>query len=97
MNEKSIKPKKKPTTKIVEAGELKSKDDLKAFLVSIRDRMQDDGLAAIHALSALNSVLNSADVYRLLDNEGKEVARDVFLRIKQAGLQLRNPVLLFQE
>ncbi len=97
MNDKATKPKKKASTKIVEAGELKSKDDLKGFLLSIRDRMQDDGLAAIHALSALNSVLNSADVYRLLDNEGKEIARDIFLRIKLAGLQLRNPALLFQE
>lgn len=100
MNEKAIKPKKdakKPSTKIVEAGELKSKEDLKGFLLSIRDRMQDDGLSAIHALSALNFVLNSADVYRLMDNEGKEIARDIFLRIKQAGIQLRNPSLLFQD
>jgi hypothetical protein len=59
--------------------------------------MQDDGLSAIHALSALSSVLNSPDVYRLLDNEGKEIARDIFLRIKQSGLQLRNPALLFQD
>jgi hypothetical protein len=99
MNDKTVKTKKEPkkNTKIVEAGELKSKEDLKGFLLTIRDRMQDDGLAAIHALSALNFVLNGPDVYRLMDNEGKEIARDIFLRIKQAGLQLRNPSLLFQE
>ena len=100
MNEKPTKAKKegkKITTKIIEAGELKSKEDLKGYLVMIRDRMQDDGLSAIHALSALNFVLTSPDIYRLIDNESKEIARDIFLRIKQTGLQIRNPGLLFQE
>ena len=33
--------------------------------------------------------------YCLKAAENKEIARDVWLRLKQAGLQLRNPPILF--
>ena len=88
---------KKGAVKPLESGELKSKEDVRNFVLNIRDRMADDGLAAIHALSALNCILASADVYKLMDSESKEIARDIYLRIKQAGIQVRNPSILFQE
>jgi hypothetical protein len=44
----------------------------------------------------MNFVLNLPNIYNLLDNENKELARDIWLRIKQSGMQLRNPPMLFQ-
>ena len=78
-------------------GVISSKADLKAFLVSIRDRMTDGSVAPIYAMSAMNSLLTMQDIYNLMDNENKEVARDIWLRLKQNGLQVKSPPLLFGE
>ncbi len=75
--------------------EIKTKAQLKAFLNSIRDKMGDNTAAPIYAMSAMNHILTLSAVYELLDNETKEIARDVWLRIKQSGLQVRMPSLLF--
>lgn len=77
-------------------GAISTKEELKTFLLGIRDRMTDQSAAPIYAVSAVNYALNLPAIYTLLDNENKEIARDIWLRIKQSGMQLRNPPLLFQ-
>lgn len=77
------------------AQDIKTKPQLKSFLNSIRDKMGDNSAAPIYAMSAMNHVLTHSAVYDLLDNENKEIARDIWLRIKQSGLQVRMPGLLF--
>lgn len=77
-------------------GSITSKEELKSFLLSIRDKMAEQSAASIFAVSAVHHVLNLPNIYSLLDNENKEIARDIWLRLKQAGLQLRNPPLLFK-
>mgnify|MGYP001814373222 CR=1 FL=1 len=72
-----------------------SKAELKSFLLSIRDKMTDETSPAIYSAIAMNHVLSLANIYDLLNKENKEIARDIWLRLKQAGLQLRNPPLLF--
>lgn len=72
-----------------------TKDELKSFLVTLRDKMTEQTAAPIYAISALNYVLNLPSIYTLLDNETKEIARDIWLRLKQSGAHLRNPPLLF--
>lgn len=69
--------------------------DLKAFLQSVRDKMTEEVAAPIYAMSAMNRVLNMSNIYDLLDNDNKEIARDIWLRLKQAGMQLHTPPLLF--
>ena len=76
-------------------GQIKTKADLKAFLQNIRDKMTEEVAAPLFAASAMNHVLNLENVYDLLGKENKEIARDIWLRLKQSGLQLRNPSLLF--
>ena len=76
-------------------GQILSKADLKSFLMNVRDRMGEAIAAPIYVLSAMNFVLNQPGIYEWLDNENKEIARDIWLRLKQSGLQLRNPPLLF--
>ena len=69
--------------------------DLKVFLQNIRDKMTEEVAAPIYAMSAMNRVLNLPRIYELLDNDNKEIARDIWLRLKQCGLQIRIPPLLF--
>jgi hypothetical protein len=76
-------------------GRISSKAELKTFLNSIRDKVTEGVAAPIYAMSAMNFVLTIPDIYSLLDNENKEIARDIWLRLKQSGLQIRMPGLLF--
>lgn len=78
-------------------GEVSTKVELKSFLLNVRDKMAEGSAAAIYGLSAINFVLNLPDVAGLLDNENKELARDIWLRVRQSGLQVRNPPMLFGE
>lgn len=90
---------KAKTDKVADTGEsfgkISTKADLKSFLNNVRDKMADGVSAPIYAMSAVNHVLNHPSIYQLLDNETKEIARDIWLRLKQSGLQVRNPALLF--
>lgn len=79
----------------VMVGEIQSAADLKAFLVGVRDKMTDEAAAPIYVVSLMNHLLTNANIYRHLNDENKEIARDLWLRLKQAGLQLRNPPMLF--
>jgi hypothetical protein len=74
---------------------ISTKADLKSFLISLRDRMAEKTVAPIYAVAAMNHVLNLPVVYDLLDDENKETARDIWLRIRQAGVQSVNPPILF--
>lgn len=76
-------------------GIIKTKNDLKSFLLVVRDKMIEDASTSIYVTAAMNYVLNIEDIYDLLNNENKELARDIWLRLKQNGLQLKNPPLLF--
>jgi hypothetical protein len=73
-----------------------TKEELKTFLQSLRDKMREQVAASIFAVSAIHYVLNLQNIYTVLDNENKEIARDIWLRLKQSGMQLRNPPLLFR-
>ena len=74
-----------------------SKAELESFLLTIRDKMEDGVAPPLYALSAMNHVMNLPGIYGWLDNETKEIARDIWLRLKQAGLQVINPPILFSE
>jgi uncharacterized protein (DUF608 family) len=72
-----------------------SNEELKTFLHNIYDKMTDGSAAPIYCLSAINHALTSSNIYEMLDEESKELARNIWLRLKAAGLQLRHPPVLF--
>ena len=78
-------------------GTINNSADLKAFLHTILDKMSEEIAAPIYAVTAMNYLMNMPEIYDLLekDNEAKELARDIWLRLKASGLQLRKPPLLF--
>lgn len=70
-------------------------EDLKAFLLSVRDKLSYEQAQPLTALAALKFALNRHDIYGLLNNENREIARDIWLRLRQVGLQMHSPSLLF--
>jgi len=77
------------------SGDITNSKELKKFLLTIRERMTEEVGSPIYALTALNHVMNLSNINTLLDKECKEVARDIWLRLRQSGFQLRQPPLLF--
>ena len=74
---------------------INSKASLKEFLLNVRDKLADGSAAPVYAFTALNHVMNLPDIYSLLSKENKEIARDIWLRLKQAGIQVNTPPMLF--
>lgn len=72
-----------------------TKAELKEFLLNIRGKMTEGACPSVHALAAMNNIMNLSGIYKLLDKENKELARDVWQRLKQAGFQLEDPPILF--
>jgi hypothetical protein len=91
--EPKVKIKESETT--VNFDSISTRADLNLFLLNLREKFQEGSAAPVFIISALNSVLNTSQIYALLDNENKEIARDIWLRVKQAGVQLKNPPILF--
>ena len=95
------KPKSKETKEKTDTqespvtSEIHTREDLRNFLTSLRDRMADGVVAPMYAMSVLNRLISEASVYPLFDAEAKELGRDIWLRLKAANLQVRNPALLF--
>lgn len=75
--------------------QLKTKKDLNSFLNNIKDQLVSEDISPIYAMSALNSALKLDKIYTLLDQSNKEIARDIWIRLKKSGFQLDNPPLLF--
>ena len=80
---------------VMEGTEIGSVEELREFLNDIRSKLAEQGNTAIYAMSAMNFVMNLPDIYNLLDPENKEIARDVWLRIKNAGINVDDPPMLF--
>ena len=88
--------KKKKKTIANEANkELSSAKEAKKCLLSIRDKMTDNTAPPINVLSVMNYLLSQSEIYDILNDENKEIARDIWLRLRQAGLQVKNPPMLF--
>ena len=79
----------------IDLCKISNRAELKNFLIGIRDKMTEEQSSPIYSVVAMNHVMNTPELCDFMDDEIKEIARDIWLRIKQSGLQLRNPPMLF--
>jgi glyoxylate utilization-related uncharacterized protein len=83
-------------TEIIEThDEIKDSEDMKKFLMKIRDKVSEGVSSPIYTLTALNFAFTIPGAHVFFNNENKELARELWLRLKNQGFQLRNPPLLF--
>ena len=94
--EKTKEKKSKEDKDVALVSGVANKEELKAFLLNVRDKLSDKSSAPIYALTGMNYVLNLPNVYDILSDENKELARDIWLRLKQAGVQVKAPPMLFK-
>lgn len=77
--------------------EVRSRDDLKKVLGMLSGKMDTEQAAPIYVLTMMNHLLTQSNIYDCLDEDNKELARAIWLRMKQQGMQLKNPPMLFGE
>ena len=100
MKEKKENARKETTTAVARAcgpEEISSKNDLRQFLTALRTRMEAREVAPVYVCNAMQHVFNLPDVDSLFDQENREIARAIWMKLKQAGVQLANPPMLFPE
>lgn len=72
-----------------------TKDELRAFVTDIESQVVENNIPTVHTMLALNDILKSANAHELLDEDMKSHLRDLWLKVKGAGLELMDPPLLF--
>lgn len=78
-----------------ETSKLNTREEVSAFLADIGRQLLDNNLPTIHTLLALNQILRLRNAEELFDEELKEQARDIWLKVKATGVHLIDPPLLF--
>lgn len=71
------------------------KEDIQAYLDDIEEKLLESGNAYLHSLIALDEILRHPKSAQLLDSDMKTQLRDLWSKIKESGIQLDNPPLLY--
>jgi len=71
------------------------KDELLVFLLNVRDKLVEGVATPIYGMAAIKCLMGLDELYGIIDEEVRELARDIWLRLENAGLQLKRPPLLF--
>jgi hypothetical protein len=77
------------------SDDITTSESLTTFLQSLLDRLAEDQVPPLFVFSVMNHLISSQRICALFCADSKELARDIWLRIKQSGMQVRNPVFLF--
>ena len=80
---------------VATTDDITSADSLKIFLQSLLDRLEEDQVPPLFVFGVMNHLISSQRICSLFCADSKELARDIWLRIKQSGMQVRSPVFLF--
>lgn len=74
-----------------------TKKDLKDFLTLIVEKLEDESCPLIYAMGALNYVLSLSNIYEIMSDDSRELAKQVWQRLHRAGLHATKPGLIFTE
>jgi len=74
---------------------IRTKKELAEFLEKIAENVIDQDKSYIHSMLALDRVFRQPNAEKLLDENLKEQARDLWLQIKSTGIQITDPPILF--
>ena len=72
-----------------------TREELVTFFTEIGASLVQTDPAPLQALIALNNVLASPDIRKVMDDDLTEQAKDLWAKLKSTGVQISNPPLLF--
>jgi len=87
--------KKKKNEVAATTQESVGREEVAAFLGDIATKIVESDRSFIHSAIALNQILRVPNAHEIFDEDLKQQARDLWLKIKSTGLQLTDPPLIF--
>lgn len=72
-----------------------TKQDVQEFLAQISEKVVKNPGSYFHCMLALNSLLRLSNAAEIFDQNLKEQAKDLWVKLKSTGLHLTDPPLLF--
>ena len=95
--ETKIKEQSDPVKEPREISHISTKADLKEFITEVHEKVLKEQAAPIFAMTAMQQVMSSENIYDLLDSQSKEILQEIWVKLSQSGFHLRRPPLLFGE
>ena len=89
------KPTKKSSPSAVKTGTSVSRQALADFIADISSKSISPNESLLHCAVAINQILTNADTSLLLDEDLKNQLKDVWLKLKNTGVDLVDPPGLF--
>ena len=80
----------------VEKESLK-REDLVAYLNDISQKVLETDSSTMHSMIALDQILRLPNIDKLLDDELKAQAKDLWTKLKLSGLNINDAPILFGE
>jgi len=78
-----------------ESAKKYTKKEIKAFVADLADKVENSDGAYLHSIIAVNQILRSPGIDGTLDEAMKIQLRDIWTKLKTAGIQLTDPPVLF--
>lgn len=72
-----------------------TREEVESFLADIANKVVESQGSYLHSVLALNHLMQSTNAHEIFDENLKQQARDLWLKIRASGFQLTNPPLLF--
>ncbi len=82
--------------KPAELPAITTREELQQTLESIARSVVGSHSTYMHSMILLDHLLRLPNAREIFDEDSKEQARDLWLKIKSTGLQLNDPPLLFE-
>lgn len=73
-----------------------TREEVFNFLNDVSRQLEESQIPPVHTMLALNTMFRAADAKKIFDDELKEKARALWLRIKATGVQVIDPPILFE-
>lgn len=74
---------------------INTKEELASFLEIISRKLDTSDDSYLHSMLALNYILRQQNATVMLDENLKQMAREVWKKIQSAGITLKDPPILF--
>lgn len=90
-----MKKEKEAKVEVPQAQTPITKESVRSTLETLARSVVGSQSSYMHSMILLDSLLRLPNARELFDEDLKEQARDIWLKIKSTGLQLNDPPLLF--
>ena len=76
---------------------ISSKNELKTYLAEIKEKLAAKKAAPVYVASSMQYIFTLPNIDEVMDKANLETCRGIWMKLKEAGMQLHNPPILFPD